>query len=142
MVRLFVGLADALEHVHRAGVVHRDIKPLNLLVVEGRECLLLTDFGLAGDETASRMTRRGDFMGTIRYMSPEQLLAHRTRVDHRSDIWSLGASLYEAVTLDLPFSAPSEEAYISAVAMKEPIAARTRNRSVPHDLETILMKCL
>ena len=63
-------------------------------------------------------------------------------VDHRSDIWSLGVSLYEAVTLDLPYTAPTEEAYLSAVATKEPAPARVRNHAVPRDLETILMKCL
>jgi hypothetical protein len=75
-------------------------------------------------------------------MSPEQLLAHRVELDHRSDIYSLGVSLYEAVTLDLPFSADSGEAYISAVSTKEPLPARKRHRAVPRDLETILMKCL
>ena len=59
-------------------------------------------------------------MGTIRYMSPEQLLAHRAKVDFRTDLWSLGVSLYEAITLDLPFSADTEEGYISAVASKDP----------------------
>ena len=141
MVSRFVGLADALYAVHRHGVVHRDIKPLNLLVASDKR-LLLSDFGLARDDDASRLTRHGDFMGTIRYMSPEQLLAYRAPIDHRSDIWSFGVSLYEAVTLALPYSASSEEAYIGAVGTKDPVPARTRNRAVPRDLETILMKCL
>lgn len=142
MVELFVGVVEALAHVHAQGIVHRDIKPLNLLLSGDGSRLLLTDFGLARDEEASRVTRRGDFLGTIRYMSPEQLLAQRARVDHRSDIWSLGVSLYEAVTLELPFSGDSEEAYISAVSTKEPLPARARSRTTPRDLETILMKCL
>jgi serine/threonine protein kinase len=142
MVSLFVGVADALEHVHANGIVHRDIKPPNLLLTPDGTRLLLSDFGLARDDDASRLTRRGDFMGTIRYMSPEQLLAHRVKVDHRCDIWSLGVSLYEAVTLELPYEAGGAEGYISAVATKEPLAARFRNRAVPRDLETILMKCL
>ena len=142
MVRLFVQIADALVSVHAQGVVHRDIKPLNLLLDRDRDRLVLSDFGLARDPEETRMTRRGDFMGTIRYMSPEQLLAHRTGVDHRSDIWSLGVSLYEAVTLELPFKAPTEEGYIGAVSMKDPIPARAWIRVIPRDLETILMKCL
>ncbi len=142
VVGLFVGVADALGHVHSHGIVHRDIKPSNLLLSEDGGRLVLTDFGLARDETASRMTRGGDLLGTLRYMSPEQLLAHRARVDHRSDIWSLGVSLYEAVTLDLPFSAESEEAYLTAVSGKEPVPARRRDRAVPRDLETILIRCL
>jgi eukaryotic-like serine/threonine-protein kinase len=114
-------VADALEHVHGQGVVHRDVKPLNLLLTKDGSRLLLTDFGLARDEEASRLTRRGDFLGTVRYMSPEQLLAQRVRVDRRSDIWSLGVSLYEAVALELPYSGDSEEAYLSAVSTKEPL---------------------
>ena len=141
-VSLFVGVADALAHVHEQGIVHRDIKPLNMLLPSAGSRLLLSDFGLARDESASRMTRRGDFMGTIRYMSPEQLLANRATVDARSDIYSFGVSLYEAVALDLPFSADSEQAYISAVSLKEPIPAGRRRRAIPRDLETVLMKCL
>ncbi len=141
-VSLFVELADALQHVHERHIVHRDIKPSNLLLTKDLSRLLLTDFGLARDEAALQLTQHGDFMGTVGYMSPEQLLAQRVRVDHRTDIWSLGISLYEAVTLELPFSCDTQESYITAVSMREPIPAAIRNRAVPHDLETVLMKCL
>lgn len=141
-VELFVGVADALHYVHEQGVLHRDIKPGNLLFSEERDRLFLTDFGLARDDEASRLTRKGDFFGTIRYMSPEQLLAARADIGIASDIYSLGVSLYEAVTLELPYSADSEEAYITAISSKEPVPARARVRSVPRDLETVLMKCL
>jgi serine/threonine protein kinase len=107
-----------------------------------RTRLWLTDFGLAREENGANLTRRGEFLGTVRYMSPEQLLAQRAKVDRRSDIWSLGVSLYEALTLDLPYAADTDEAYISAVAMKQPIPARDRSRAVPRDLETVLMKCM
>ncbi len=142
LVSLFLGVTDALDYVHRQGVVHRDIKPLNLLLTGDGARLLISDFGLARSENASVMTRRGDFLGTIRYMSPEQLLAHRVKIDSRSDIYSLGVSLYEAITLSLPYDAPSEEAYISAVSSKEPVPARARVKALPRELETILMKCL
>ncbi len=142
MVSLFVGVADALQHVHENGIIHRDIKPQNLLLTKNSTRLLLTDFGLARDEQVSQLTRRGDFLGTIRYMSPEQLLAQRAQVDRRTDIWSLGVSLYEAVTLDVPYSGASEEAYITAVSMRQPSPASARNPAVPRDLETVLMKCL
>ncbi|MFC2173165.1 serine/threonine protein kinase [Acidobacteriota bacterium] len=98
--------------------------------------------GLARDIDATRMTKRGDLLGTIRYMSPEQLLANRTDIDHRSDIYSFGVSLYEALTLDLPYEGDSEEAFIGAVSTKDPIPARSRNPDIPLDIETILMKCL
>jgi len=142
MVSLFVPVTDALEHIHENGIIHRDIKPHNLLLIKDGARMLLTDFGLARDEQASQLTRRGDFLGTIRYMSPEQLLAQRAQVDRRSDIWSLGVSLYEAVTLDVPYSGNSEEAYIGAVSTRDPTPARARNPEVPRDLETVLMKCL
>jgi len=141
-VSMFVDVADALQHVHEHGIVHRDIKPLNLLLAKDKSRLLLTDFGLARDAEAMGVTRLGDFMGTVRYMSPEQLLAQRVNVDRRTDIWSLGISLYEAVTLDLPYSGDSEAAYIAAVSMKDPARASARDRTVPRDLETVLMKCL
>lgn len=142
MVKLFIGVADALEHVHESSVVHRDIKPANLLLSTDGSRLMITDFGLARDEESSLITRKGDLLGTIRYMSPEQLLASRVRITTKSDIWSLGMSLYESLTLKLPFSADSEEAYISALSMKEPSPARAQDAAVPRDLETILMKCL
>ena len=141
-VELFIGVADALAAVHDGGVVHRDIKPSNLLLTRDGSRLLLSDFGLARDAESAHLTRQGDFLGTVRYMSPEQLLAHRVKIDHRSDIWSFGVSLYEAVTLDLPYHADSDEGYISAVSSQEPTPARRRLRAVPRDLETILMKCL
>ena len=142
MVSLFADVASAFYYVHQRGVVHRDIKPSNLVLSEDGSRLMITDFGLARDAESASLTRPGDFMGTVRYMSPEQLLAQRIKVDHRSDIWSLGVSLYEAVTLDLPYSGDSEEAFIGAISAKDPIPARARESAVPRDLETVLMKCL
>ena len=104
MISLFMQVADALGHVHENGIIHRDIKPQNLLLTKDSSRLLLTDFGLARENTSDQLTRRGDFLGTIRYMSPEQLLSQRVKVDRRTDIWSLGVSLYEAVTLSCPTS--------------------------------------
>jgi len=142
MIGLFAGVADALAHVHSQGVIHRDLKPLNLLVSSDGQRLLVTDFGVAREGDASRLTQEGDFLGTLRYMSPEQLLAHRVAIDHRTDIWSLGVTLYEALTLRLPHDAQTDEGVISAISQGDPIPARHRSPDLPRAVETILGKCL
>src|SRR6185312_2226061 len=88
---------EALEYAHSLGVVHRDIKPANLLI-DTRGDLWVTDFGLARLHADAGLTMTGDVLGTLRYMSPEQALARRGLVDHRTDIYSLGATLYELLT--------------------------------------------
>jgi serine/threonine protein kinase len=99
---MLAGVADALDHAHRQGVIHRDLKPGNLLLSsDGR--LSLNDFGLARMLEQPGMTMSGEFVGTPAYMSPEQIAAGRTPVDHRTDIYSLGATLYELLTLQRPF---------------------------------------
>src|SRR5262245_64755562 len=98
VARMIAEVADALEHAHRQGVIHRDVKPGNLLLSpDGR--LSLNDFGLARMLEQPGMTMTGEFVGTPAYMSPEQIAAGRTPVDHRTDIYSLGATLYELLTL-------------------------------------------
>src|SRR5262245_2513128 len=103
VARWGIQAAEALEHAHDAGVVHRDIKPANLLVDE-RANLWITDFGLAQIVTGEGLTMTGDLVGTLRYMSPEQALAKRIQIDHRTDIYSLGATLYELLTLQPAFT--------------------------------------
>jgi len=88
----------------------------------------------------TRMTRAGDFIGTVKYMSPELLAAHRAGIDKRTDIYSLGVTLYEALTLTLPFKADSEEKLIGEILAGHYIEARQTNRRIPVDLETVLMK--
>src|SRR5262249_9686964 len=89
--------AQALEHAHTLGIVHRDIKPGNL-ILDWQGNLWVTDFGLALFPSDSGLTMTGDVVGTLRYMSPEQALAKRCVVDHRTDIYALGATLYELLT--------------------------------------------
>src|SRR5262249_19303200 len=102
IARMIAEVADALDHAHKNGVVHRDVKPANLLLApEGR--LSINDFGLARLLEQPGMTTTGEFVGTPAYMSPEQITAGRIPIDHRTDIYSLGATLYELLTLQPPF---------------------------------------
>ena len=97
-------VAEALDYAHQEGVVHRDVKPSNLILDE-RGNVWVTDFGLAHVGKDPGLTRSGDIVGTLRYMSPEQALAKRVMIDHRSDVYSLGVTLYEMLTLRPAFAA-------------------------------------
>ncbi|MDP6444949.1 MAG: serine/threonine-protein kinase [Pirellulaceae bacterium] len=101
-VRMGIEIADGLQHAHNLGVVHRDIKPSNLMVDQSGT-VMITDFGLAQVQGNPGLTMTGDLIGTLRYMSPEQAYAKRLTVDHRSDIYALGVTLYELLTLRRAF---------------------------------------
>jgi eukaryotic-like serine/threonine-protein kinase len=131
--------AEALEHAHSMGVVHRDIKPANLLV-DVRGNLWVTDFGLAQFQQDVRLTMTGDVLGTLRYMSPEQALGQRGRVDHRTDIYALGVTLYELLTLQPAFPAEDRRTLMRQVAEDDPVPPRKLNRAIPVELETIVLK--
>ncbi|MCA9152279.1 MAG: protein kinase, partial [Planctomycetales bacterium] len=141
LARLALQAADALGHAHDVGIVHRDIKPSNLLVDRSGK-LWVTDFGLAMSQCDSSLTLSGDVVGTLRYMSPEQANGRREFVDHRTDIYSLGATLYELVTLKPVFSESSRQAILRQIDEQEPVPLRHIDPTVPIDLETIVLKCL
>jgi tetratricopeptide (TPR) repeat protein len=141
VARMMAEVADALEYAHTQGVIHRDIKPSNLLLSpEGR--LSVNDFGLARMLEQPRMTMTGEFVGTPAYMSPEQLAAGRTPLDHRTDIYSLGATLYELLTLQPPFTGERRDQVLAQILHKEPVRPRRVNKKIPVDLETICLKAL
>jgi tetratricopeptide (TPR) repeat protein len=133
--------ALALEHAHQLGIVHRDIKPGNLML-DGAGKLWVTDFGLARIGPDSGVTLSGDLVGTLRYMSPEQALAKRVVIDHRTDIYSLGVTLYEVVTGQPAVTGQTREEILKRIVFEEPRPPRQLNRALPADLETILLKAV
>ena len=141
VARLGVQAAEALEHAHRQGLVHRDVKPSNLLV-DTRGDLWITDFGLARCQVDHGLTMTGDMLGTLRYMSPEQALAKRVGVDHRSDIYSLGVTLYEMLTLRPAVEGRDRAEILRRLAENEARPVRRLNPAVPYDLETVVAKSM
>jgi WD40 repeat protein/tetratricopeptide (TPR) repeat protein len=139
--RLGIEAADALDHAHQQGVVHRDVKPANLLL-DSTGRLWVVDFGLARLQRDAGPTLTGDLVGTLRYMSPEQALARRTIVDHRTDIYSLGVTLYELLTLTPAFPGEERPALLRQIAEEEPPAPRRLAPAVPADLETVILKAM
>ena len=131
--------ADALAHAHQRGVIHRDIKPSNLLV-DARGMIWVADFGLARRLADPSQTQFDSLLGTPRYMSPEQ--ARTGAIDGRADVYSLGATLYELITLRPPFDGQSAAELIEQIKGREPPRPRKFDPRAPLDLETILLKAL
>jgi len=133
--------AEALDYSHSQGVVHRDIKPENIMVSrqDSEIHVRVTDFGLAVATTENRLTRTGSFVGTIAYLSPEQLSTKAT--DHRSDIYSLGIVLYECLTGQPPFTG-EVQSVLYRIAHETPDSLSLRGADVREELESIVMQCL
>jgi WD40 repeat protein/serine/threonine protein kinase len=155
VAQLGIQAAQALEHAHQLGVIHRDIKPGNLLVetppplapvgrgvgAEGLR-LWITDFGLCQSLKQAALTLTGDLLGTLRYMSPEQALARRGGVDHRTDVYSLGLTVYELLTLEPAFPGSNCAELLRQIAREEPVPPRRLNKALPRELESIVLKAM
>lgn len=141
IARHLADVADALDYAHQRGVIHRDIKPHNLLLgADGR--MQISDFGLARLAEQPGVTITGEVIGSPLYMSPEQISGNPENVDHRADIYSLGATMYEWLTLRPPYPGETRERVISMILSSEPLALRALNASIPVDLETICLKAI
>ncbi len=140
----FVGqIAAALDHAHRRGVIHRDVKPSNVLLDEG-DWVLLTDFGLAKlviEADQEKLTRSDAFLGTLAYASPEQGLGKKP-VDHRTDIYSLGVILYEMATGRLPYEADTPVGIAVKHIHEPPPRPRQINPAIPEEVEAVILKAM
>ena len=141
VARLVQQTALALEHAHEMGIIHRDIKPANL-ILDRRGNIWVTDFGLAQFHADANLTRTGDMMGTLRYMSPEQAAGDRVVLDHRTDIYSLGVTLYELLTLEPVFADADRQSLMSRILNDDPRAPRQLDPTIPLELETIVLKAI
>jgi len=135
-------VAEAVQYAHRQGIIHRDLKPANVFV-DCQGHVFVGDFGLARNITRdSTLTQSGELLGTPQYMAPEQARGQASLVGEATDIHALGLILYELITGHAPFAADSPADVLVSLLNQEPPAPRRTNRSIPRDLETIVLKCL
>ena len=142
-VRIATDVAGALDYAHHHGVIHRDIKPGNILLLNDGSAIV-ADFGIALAMTeagGNRLTDRGLIVGTVPYMSPEQAGGERT-ITHRTDVYSLAAVMYEMLSGEPPFDGPTVQAVISRVLMEEPRRLTTRRHRIPAHVEEAVLKAL
>src|SRR5262249_13448172 len=138
-IALFCQALDGIDHAHRLGIIHRDIKPANMMMTEGGT-LKVMDFGIARVLGRARMTKQGHIVGTIEYMSPEQVRGQET--DARSDIYSLGILLYEMLTGRVPFSSDSEFDLMRMQIEDAPQPPRSFASHIPQAVEQAIMRSL
>jgi tetratricopeptide (TPR) repeat protein len=141
-IKMVVATARGLDYAHRQGVVHRDVKPVNVMISRESGSVKIADFGLAFEADATRMTTDGRVMGTLCYMAPEQILGKRDRIDRRTDIYALGVTLFELLTLEMPYRGETQQLYVNAVLTMEARRPSKINERVGRDLEVVIRKAL
>ncbi|HEX5051730.1 MAG TPA: serine/threonine-protein kinase [Planctomycetota bacterium] len=141
LVAAMAQVAAALHHAHAMGIVHRDVKPSNILM-RSNGAVVLTDFGLAHDASAPSLTRTGVAAGTPHYMAPEQVLGGGERCDARTDVFALGATLYECVTLRRAFDGTNTQEVLQAILARDPSDVRRLVPGLPADLAAIVHKAI
>ena len=141
VAKLGIQAAEALDYAHSLSIVHRDIKPSNLLLDRTGK-IWITDFGLAASQSITGLTMTGDVLGTTRYMSPEQASGRQKVLDHRTDIYSLGVTLYELLTLQYAFPENDRQKLLKQIDEKEPRRLVDLERELPRGLEVIVGKAM
>jgi len=134
-------VARALHHAHERGVIHRDVKPGNI-IVDGAGEPHIVDFGLSKARDAAALTRTGAAMGSPSYMAPEQVRGDHVATSERTDVYALGVILYEALTGRMPHDAASVLDVYCRIIMAEPVRPRVIDRTIPHDLEAVCLKAM
>jgi eukaryotic-like serine/threonine-protein kinase len=138
IAQIGIQVAEALAYAHQQNILHRDVKPSNLLL-DTQGTIWVTDFGLAKAEGTDELTSPNDLVGTLRYMAPERF---QGLADPRSDVFSLGLTLYEMATLQPAFAESERARQIDRILHKEPVLPRKVDGQVPRDLETIILKAI
>ncbi len=141
VLRWIKEIAWALESAHGSGIVHRDVKPSNIRIT-AKDQAVLTDFSIARHTNLTSLTLTGEFRGTLSYSSPEQVEARPREIDCRTDVYSLGATLYEAITGRVPFEGDTTKQVLHQIIQKEPVSPRRLNSAISRDLETVILKAL
>jgi serine/threonine protein kinase len=141
VARFVAEIAEAMQAAHEGGVIHRDLKPQNVLITAD-DHPKVTDFGLARITDEAALSVTGDFAGTYFYMSPEQAMAKRMGLDHRTDVFSLGVVLYELLALRRPFEGDTSQQVVEQIMYRDPADPRTIRSKIPRDLAVIAGKAL